>query len=210
MKQNRGSDDRTLLALAMMLYSAAAALCVAVVTVALLFYSERPHIVIRTNSASGEYGSGGVRCEGYTCNELPDSISASLDYTVKASDDMGVGKVLNNARVKTIKNPLGIDLDGFFRVDYVYGELELTPRTIVIASQTRKEQYSGTPISDTDYTVTEGSLRNGDYIYVYEFAVQKDIGTSENVIKVRIMRNGRDVSTNYIIKYRYGTLELTP
>ena len=79
--------------------------------------------------------------------------------------------------------------------------------TIVIASESASAYYNGKPVTDDNYKIVEGSLKDGHKLSVTVSGSQTNVGISENTIEAVVKnRAGDDVSDEYNIVYRPGAL----
>ncbi len=89
------------------------------------------------------------------------------------------------------------------------GTYEVTPKAITIKADNETKKYEpGLDLTGESYTVSRGSLADGDEIESVRFTGnQTGVGTSDNVPSdAVIMKDGRNVSSNYDITYENGTL----
>ncbi len=107
----------------------------------------------------------------------------------------------------------GHRVDNIYKITKECGLLTITPREITIKAADATKVYDGYTLSRYSYQITEGSIANGDFIYLCRVeGIQYDVGRSDNVIKEVLIMNqsGALVTNNYIIKLEPGTLQILP
>ncbi len=112
-----------------------------------------------------------------------------------------------------VVNEHNIQVSDLYKITKNCGRLTVTPREITIKAADATKTYDSRGLSRYSYTITEGSLARGDFIYICKVeGVQYDVGRSANIIKdVMISNNyGVMVTNNYIIKLEPGILQVLP
>ncbi len=122
--------------------------------------------------------------------------------------NLGVSK---NTATVIIHDENGNNVTSLYSVDYTYGDLTVTPRSITIESADATKVFDGTPLTSDSYLVTSGSLASTDTIEIDITGSQTMIGKSMNTISsITILNNGNNVTSNYIIVTVEGELIVTP
>ena len=100
----------------------------------------------------------------------------------------------------------GIDVLYFYNVIYLYGDLEVTPRPIVIRTGSAQKLYDGTPLTNDDFSVESayGMLPN-HHLRVIIVGEQTEIGRSLNNISEIIVTNEENEIINY--NYDFGLVQ---
>lgn len=81
--------------------------------------------------------------------------------------------------------------------------------TIVISSANATATYNGKELTDHTWTLAEGELREGHRLSAKVTGSQKNVGISENYVIATVKdKEGNDVSDEYNIIYRPGTLNV--
>ena len=91
--------------------------------------------------------------------------------------------------------------------------MTITPREITLRAASAVKVYDGRKLSSYKYSITEGSLADGDSIYSCKIeGSQYEIGYSDNIITNVIITNfyGDVATQNYIIRLEPGTLQVLP
>lgn len=82
---------------------------------------------------------------------------------------------------------------------------------LVFTSESLSAVYDGNALSADGWELAEGSLKKGHKAVVSVKGSQKNVGTSENYFTVKITdKNGVDVTDEYDIENRPGSLTVTP
>ncbi|MGN0818207.1 MAG: transglutaminase domain-containing protein [Candidatus Coproplasma sp.] len=152
--------------------------------------------------ADGVYGLvTGHRTESYNLTQITD---------VGTAENVLYVKVFDGAENEVTEN---------YEITYVYGELEITPRPVKIVSSDyewiydgQSHSYDGHGVDPDGYVELGVAQENYGLVYghntvAYDLATIIDVGSRDNVLKVRVL-NGydEDVTSNYEISYAYGTL----
>ncbi|MGN0813742.1 MAG: hypothetical protein ACI4MH_00745, partial [Candidatus Coproplasma sp.] len=122
----------------------------------------------------------------------------------------GVNSIVEGSVKITGSN--GEDVTGYYEISFGDGTLTVTPRPIVIETSSNSWVYDGEAHSDGTHGVAEGEygLVVGHSTRTVELTQITDVGTAENVLTVAVYDGETEVTQNYTITYRNGTLEITP
>jgi hypothetical protein len=121
-----------------------------------------------------------------------------------------VGTIDNTIGLIYIMND-GVDVTDnyFYGFTYFYGTLEVTKRPITITAASDSKVYDGTELTNNGYTITSGTLVEGQSIdSITLVGSQTEIGSSTNVVSGAVITDSssNDVTANYDITYVDGTL----
>lgn len=98
---------------------------------------------------------------------------------------------------------------GVLFVMFITDESNREQRELVITSASAVAIYNGEPLRAGDWNLSEGELKEGHTLSVNVTGVQSNVGLSENYISATVLdENGADVTDDYTIKYRPGTLNV--
>ncbi|QVK18994.1 hypothetical protein KHQ81_04600 [Mycoplasmatota bacterium] len=165
-------------------------------------------ITIQTNSDTTTYD--GTPFSSLNFEIIEGSIVDTHSINVISNTSITNVGTTDNILSVEILDGSGQNVTSNYDITYVYGELEVTTRQITIASTSDTKIYDGTPLFNSDYTVTEGSLGDGHTINVTSNVDITTVGTLDNEITVQILdSNDNDVSSNYELTYVYGQLDVT-
>lgn len=100
----------------------------------------------------------------------------------------------------------GKDCGDCCRVFYIPGKAVVTRRPLTIQADSASADYSGRPLTCSSYTAA-GLLPSDSIAAVKLTGSQLTVGSSENTPSAaQVSGGGRDVTANYAIEYRPGTL----
>ena len=81
---------------------------------------------------------------------------------------------------------------------------------LVITSSSVQAEYDGTPLTNHQWNLAAGELKDGHKIVASFTDTQTDTGISENTMTVEIVdEDGNIVTSEYGITYQYGTLQVS-
>ena len=147
-----------------------------------------------TNSTVTVTGDGFVEGEGATYNVTgtitnPGTAENTFTYTLNEGTKAG------NYDIKTV--------NGTLKVTKITDELTITAKS-------DSKTYDGTPLTNDGYTYTEGILAEGDVLTAVVEGTITNVGTADNVVtSYKVMRGTEDVTENYTIGTKDGSLEVT-
>ncbi len=101
-----------------------------------------------------------------------------------------------------------IDVTNQYNVVFYDGSIEVLTRNITVTSFSAEKYYDGEPLTSDIFYISQGTLIEGDEIFVEIVGSQTEIGMSSNLIaSVQITNvDGIDVTKNYGIKTVEGDL----
>lgn len=113
------------------------------------------------------------------------------------------------------------DLSGNYEIEYEYGEIRRTKRAVTVTTATLEKEFDGEYLYGTDGETDYGDLANGDYAESDFVASMREVSIgngapvaigNNTTYKFFTERGGekREVTDNYEITYRNGTLKITP
>ena len=107
----------------------------------------------------------------------------------------------------------GNEVTGCYNIVCKPGELTVHPKNITISTGTARKKFDDTPLSSNDYRLVGDSLCSGHTIDFIGSSITNP-GTMQNfptrlVIYDQSAGQRKDVTNNYVITYRYGTLTVT-
>ncbi|MBR5773822.1 MAG: VWA domain-containing protein [Clostridia bacterium] len=154
-------------------------------------------IIVTAGSASKEYDGTPLTSGEYTVDgKLADG--EEIVVVIEGSQTE-VGTSANKVvSIKVMRD--GVDVTDNYNIGIpVDGELTITKSTgtITVTAGSASKEYDGTPLTSDAYTV-DGTLAEGDEIFVQVAGSQTFAGTSPNVVvSIKILRDGVDVTNNY-------------
>lgn len=89
------------------------------------------------------------------------------------------------------------------------GVIDLSVRTIELSSGSATQAYDGHALTNDEWTLTRGELKDGHMLIVEVTGSQREVGISENHIYAKVVdEDGKDVSADYEIEYKPGILKV--
>ena len=167
------------------------------------------HITVISGSGSKEY-DGKVYLHKETV--IYDGLLPVHNYILKYEKDLiNAGKYENECEF-IIYDKDRENVTANYEIEYVFGEIEITPREIKLTTHDAAKVYDGVPFDETSFSMQkdgEDALVAGhSAIPVYNYR-DYNAGTYVNEITVRIVDDRNyDVTDNYEIEYEYGALEI--
>ena len=165
---------------------------------------------IQGSKLSKVYNGAEQSVTGYKVTSISDSLykESDISFTGKAeAAGTDAGSYPMGLTAEQFKNTS----KNFTNVKFVVndGELTINPMALTITAGSDSKAYNGTPLTNDTFTRT--SLAAGDTLAsVTVTGSQTDVGSSDNVASdAKLVRGDRDVTANYAIEYRPGTLTVT-
>lgn len=161
---------------------------------------------LKTKSFEKEYDGTSL-----VLKELERSPDLPSGYTYEVISNSSITEVgsIDNLCSVVIYNSLHEDVTSQFKISLSYGTLTVLKRNITLASANLALEYTGDYLSDSNYTITNGSLVEGTNLSV-SYVKYKDIGSYRNSFNVtKILENNKDVTDCYNITYEYGSFDIT-
>lgn len=167
-------------------------------------------ISVTTSSAEYVYNGEGQASAELTAADLIDghiAVSVKDSYTYAVN----VGAV-SNKLTAAVKDSQGVDYTDCYTIEYVYGNIEITKRDVVVVIKDGILSYNGEYQNYDRHEVGAGlGLVSGHTTKVAEHITSiKDIGekTGQWIIVTVTDANGVNVTANYNISYEDGTVEM--
>jgi uncharacterized repeat protein (TIGR02543 family) len=169
-------------------------------------------IELTANSASKAYDGTALTDSGYSIsNGMFVGTDGLASVTVEGSQTL-VGSSLNTITGHTLTTGT---IAGNYTITYKPGTLSVTnenPIAITITANSNSKTYDGTALTDSGYSLTAGTLADGDVITSATVTgSQTDAGTSSNAVTLAVIKHGNDdVTAYYKITYVSGSLTVNP
>ena len=173
-------------------------------------------ITLTADSASKPYDGTALEKDGFavTSGSLPDGHSISA--AVKGSQTQ-VGSSANRIDPSSvvITDSSGNDVTANYSVTLKDGTLTVDKSAaspaITVTIKDAEKVYDGKALSSNDYSVTSGSLADGDELKLIKASgSQTEVGRSSVTAQFAVMHGESDVSANYDITVVPGTLTVKP
>ncbi|MBD5131942.1 MAG: transglutaminase domain-containing protein [Clostridiales bacterium] len=192
-------------------------------------------VYITTDSDTFAYDGDSHYCDTYkvTAPSEADKTGLVLDHALKVKSKTTVTdateKPIENVLTFTVEDGDGLDNTANYKFEITCGTLTVKKRTVVFTAGSGEKVYDGYPLSSASdivsepliggYSVGAGGVLNLIYdlidghTYTYTYKEQSIIRVSKvtnELDEITIYDGaGKDVTRNYIITKRYGTLEIT-
>lgn len=166
-------------------------------------------LTVTTESAQKGYDGKPLSASGWekTAGELLEGHTLNVELTASLTD---VGTVANEG-IAWVTDAEGQDVSALYRVEFLSGTLKIGGIPLYITTGSAQKEYDGSPLSDTKWEITKGSLEPGDALQVCFQTVCDSVGSADNVLQFSIVSaDGTDVTYRYDLICDYGTLTLQP
>ena len=172
-------------------------------------------VVFSSRSQTKEYNGTPLMTDIKGCRFIKGHfVHENVVYEIKSSTTLeSVGTKAADFTVKLTAD--GEDITDLYKITKIRGTLEITPISITVKADDAWKEYDGTPLISNGYTITEGSLAEGDYVYSCIIRIEQErieVGRSECIPDEIVICNGKgqDVTRNYSIIYEEGMLRVYP
>ena len=163
-------------------------------------------ITVTAASDSKPYDGTALTNGNYTVNGTL-ATGDILTATVSGSQtDAGSS---DNTVVSVVIKHGNIDVTEYYKITTEAGKLEVTKKALIITAVSDTKKYDGTPLTANRYTATE--VAEGDEITSVTVSGSQTLaGSSDNTASNAVIKRGEaDVTGNYEITYKTGTLTVT-
>lgn len=159
-------------------------------------------------SATAEKTYDGLPLENaeYTISDGSLATGHSLNVVITGKQTQSGSS--NNFITATVVDENGFDCTDSYKIEYQYGTLKVNPRKLVLVSPGSTKAYDGEPLKAEGYEIAEEtSVAENQTLDVTVKGEQTEIGSCFNEMTAVIKdAAGEDVTSNYDIEYRAGTL----
>ncbi|MDE7087259.1 MAG: hypothetical protein K2O67_03600, partial [Clostridia bacterium] len=180
-------------------------------------------VTVTVNDNGWTYGDAPATINGYTVNlkdGLPYGEEFVLSYEYEPENPVNVGSYSIKGTVTGVKDGKGVLIENGldnYEIEYVDGEINITPAAITVKTGSLTNGvYNG----GYHYT-TEGSLSDGTLYYGAQLVADGDnifkvinataaTGVDNTTLFKIVDGEGKDVSKNYNISYKYGKIVVNP
>ena len=171
-------------------------------------YAEKNTITVVANSGEVFYTGSEQSIFGFEQTEF---IIAGKVYTVSGLSASASGTDANTYTNKVtgtavVKDAAGNDVTGQFTVKTKDGTLKIKPIEITLTSASDQKQYDGTPLTNSNVTVTKGAFVDGEGYTANVTGSQTLVGSSDNTFTYTL--NEGTKAQNYDITTEKGTLKV--
>ncbi len=172
-----------------------------------LTVTPRP-ISIKTASAEREYDGTPLITTENAYELVSGSIvhNQTLSVAVHGSQDV-VGESENEATA-TVTDSAQNDVSHNYVVTYEFGKLNVTPRKLEVLTDSKESVYDGTMSEAKGYTLTAGTLVEGQELSLNFTCQAIDAGTYNNTATAIVLWGEENISRNYEITVTEGTIAI--
>ena len=175
-------------------------------------YAKQDEVTVTGDQGEVVYNGSEQSLLTYKTAGLPKGYKLDVRYTGAAGTNVGTYNGVFDDRTLVIKDDKGNIVTHKFAVTLVPGSLTIKQLPITITSGSGTKVYDGTALTVSTHTITSGALASGDQITSISVSgSQTDVDSSENTVSNAVIKDGEtDVTSNYAITYKPGTLTVTP
>ena len=171
-------------------------------------YAEKYEITVVANSGEVFYNGNeqsitGLKQTEFTFNGKVYTVSG-LSASVSGTDADEYTNAVTGTAVVT--DAYGKDVTNQFTVNTQDGTLKIKPIEITLKSASDQKQYDGTPLTNSNVTVTKGAFVDGEGYTANVTGSQTLIGSSENTFTYTLKEGTK--AQNYDITTEKGTLQV--
>lgn len=171
-------------------------------------YAEKYEITVEANSGEVFYNGNeqsitGLKQTEFTFNEKVYTVSG-LDASASGTDANTYTNAVTGTAV--VKDADGNDVTGQFTVNTKDGTLKIKPIEITLKSASDQKQYDGTPLTNSNVTVTKGAFVDGEGYTANVTGSQTLVGSSDNTFTYTL--NEGTKAQNYVIEKSFGELKV--
>ncbi len=170
---------------------------------------EKRNISVTVGSKTGEYDGKKLAFEQYEVSA--DTPLAWNEQAIATFGDyqLDVGQTDNAPQIRIFHD--GVDVSANYQIALTKGTLTVESRVVYLTANDAQKVYDGTPLTEEGFTVSQGTLAEGQTVVSVGCASLTDVGTAENSMSFRFTDSeGKDVTNNYSVLLKTGTLTVTP
>ena len=171
-------------------------------------YAEKYEITVEANSGEVFYNGNeqsitGLKKAEFTINGKVYTVSG-LTASVSGTDANDYTNKVTGTAVVTDAD--GKDVTNQFTVKTKDGTLKIKPIEITLTSAFDQKQYDGTPLTNSNVTVTKGAFVDGEGYTANVTGSQTLVGSSDNTFTYTL--NEGTKAQNYVIEKSFGELKV--
>ena len=164
-------------------------------------------IVVTTSDASKVYDGTALLNQEYEITEGSLAIG-QVGIITEDTSIINVNFVDNILELSIFEDEINVTSN--YEITYITGTLEITPRSITVTAANDTKVYDATELINQGHIVSSGTLAEEQSSVVVDNTSIINVGTIDNVLEVTIKDSENiDVTSNYVITYVAGTLEIT-
>ncbi len=168
---------------------------------------EKRPLILTTGSATKTYSGNGVECPEYEVDASTQLVANHSIVVESAPSLVDCGSVENILRLRIYDSQNGRDVTDNYAIQMHAGTLRVVPHNVTVYTDDQSLVYNGERQTYPSAYLQNG-VRGRDQVEFVNAASLTDVGQCPNTMEARFMRDGKDVSANYIVEYVYGTLRV--
>lgn len=137
-----------------------------------------------------------------------DVISIETSF-LNGSEEIDAPSVVGDYKLKIDKYLINGSDNQNYNISTVLKDFSITKRNITIKTNDATKVYDGTSLSSNEYSLESGTLVLDHKIDIINNTNIINYGETSNKLEAVIKSNEEDVTSNYSIRYNYGTLSVT-
>lgn len=161
-------------------------------------------------SASAEKNYDGTPLTAKSCALMEGALVAGHELVYTVNGTLTAAGKTDNTFIATVTDGKR-DVSENYAIEYLRGTLYVHGEILNIKTASATKTYDGTPLTAAAWTLTSGTLRDGDRVVVKVSGTQTEIGESENVASLEVRdAAGAVVTPMYEAVFDFGTLTVKP
>ena len=166
-------------------------------------------ITITANSASKTYDGTPLTDNGFTFTQGVLADGDELTAVVEGSATNVGDEGRNVVKSYVVKRGETDVTNNYTFGESIIGTLTVTPVAIELTAASASKAYDGTPLTNSNYTITKGAFVDGEGLAAVTIAgSQTLVGASANTITSHTLKDNT-LAQNYTITYQPGELKVT-
>lgn len=175
-------------------------------------------LYVTTYGAEKVYDGTPLSCDGFEIQEPKEDSGLLSGHSISVSElcEVTDAKTADNYLGFLVRDDAGKDVSENYQIFYECGQLTVQPRPLSVSTGSGIWMYDGAAHRNPAYTVCDGENEQSGLLagHSHALGVPDEIveaGTKENATSICIFdETGKDVTGNYAVAYRKGTLTVTP
>lgn len=164
----------------------------------------RRAVTVQTASDSKEYDATPLVNANFTSENLAEGHTFVV---TKSAQRTVVGTVKNEIDSFRIQTAGGEDVTDNYAVEITAGTLEITPKQILVTTESAEKAYDGKPLVNVQFSTSPSPVTGHTVAVSWAVSQITEVGSIPNEFEVWVRdEEGNSVTENYSIGYSYGDL----
>ncbi len=175
------------------------------------FEVEARPLFLKSESAEKPYDGVALDCYDVVVEPLLEDQGLLEGHTLHVTGGaslLDVGET-ENALAAGIEDASGRDVTHNYAPFWVLGTLKVVPCELTVTTGSATMEYNGEARMHTEYTLSAEKLAGHEYQADFQSDIY-NVGKTENLMGLVILRDGKNVTANFAITYEYGILTMKP